>query len=185
MFTEQAGYIVVGGLGGLGRFICSWMIENGARHITVISRSGASTQESGYALSATNASGASIQCVKADSCDHKAMSKILCNLRSEGCIKGIINLAMLLGDASMATMTPEDWDRVLRVKIQSSWIFHEETLQDSLDLFILFSSIASVLGNRNQGSYNVANAALNALAEYRQLLDLSGISVALGTIRKY
>lgn len=45
--------------------------------------------------------------------------------------------------------------------------------------------IASVLGNRNQGCYNVANAALNALAEYRQLLDLPGISVALGAMSEY
>lgn len=112
-----------------------------------------------------SASGASNQCIKADACDRKAIFETLCNIRNERCIKGIINLAMVLGDAPMAIMTPEDWDRVLRVKIQSSWILHDETLQDGLDLFILFSSIASVLGNRNQGSYNVANAALDALAE--------------------
>ena len=185
LFMEHVSYIVVGGLGGLGRFICSWMIEKGARYITIISRSGASSQDSGDAISALSASGASIQCIKADACDRKAISEILYKLRKERCIKGIINLAMVLGDSPMATMTPQDWDRVLHVKIQSSRILHEETLQDELDLFILFSSIASVLGNRNQGSYNVANAALNALAEYRQSLDLPGISVALGAMSKY
>lgn len=183
-FTKYASYIVIGGLGGLGRFICSWMIENGAKHITVISRSGAGTQESRVALSAMNASGASVQCIKADACDRKAISQVLCGIRSERLVKGIINLAMVLGDAPMATMTAEDWDRVLRVKIKSSWILHEETSQDALDFFILFSSIASVLGNRNQASYNIANASLNALAEYRQSLDLPGISVALGAMSK-
>ena len=184
MFTKDAIYVVVGGLGGLGRFICQWMIENGAKKITVVSRSGAGTQEAKDAISAMSASGASIQCIKTDGCDRKAMSGILRSLRSESSIKGVINLAMVLGDAPLATMTPEEWDRVLRVKIQSSLILHEETLGDHLDFFILFSSIASVLGNRNQGNYNVANAALNGLAEYRQSLDLPGISVALGAMSK-
>ena len=84
----------------------------------------------------------------------------------------------------MATMTAGEWDHGLRVKIDSSWILHQETLQDRLDFFILFSSIASVLGNRSQGNYNVSNTFLNALAEYRQSLDLPGISVALGAMSK-
>ncbi len=184
ILTSCANYIVIGGLGGLGRFICSWMLDHGARHITIISRSGSAAQESQDAISAMNASGASVRCIQADARDRETVSHILANLRSERPIKGIINLAMVLGDASIAGMTGEEWDRVMRVKIDSSWILHEETLGDRLDFFILFSSIASVLGNRNQGNYNVANACLNALAEYRQELDLPGISVALGAMSK-
>lgn len=185
MFTNDANYVLIGGLGGLGRFICSWMVENGARHITVISRSGTGNPEARNAVSAMNSSGASIQCIKADACDRKAISKSFSQLRAERPIRGVINLAMVLGDAPMATMTAEEWDHGLRVKIDSSWILHEESLQDHLDFFILFSSIASVLGNRSQGNYNVSNAFLNALAEYRQSLDLPGISVALGAMSRY
>ena len=184
MFKKDANYILIGGLGGLGRFICSWMIENGAKHITAISRSGTGTAEARDAVSALSASGASIQCIKADACDRKAVSEILSKLRNERSIKGVINLAMVLAEGPMATMAGDDWDRGLRVKIDSSWILHEETLQDRLDFFILFSSIASVLGNRSQGNYNVANGFLNALAEYRQSMDLPGISVALGAMSK-
>lgn len=185
IFADDANYVVIGGLGGLGRFICSWMIENGARHITVISRSGAGTLEARNAVVAMRGSGASIRCIKADACDRKAIFKSFSELRVERPIRGVINLAMILGDAPMATMTAEEWDHGLRVKINSSWIMHEETLQDHLDFFILFSSIASVLGNRSQGNYNVSNTFLNALAEYRQSLDLPGISVALGAMSKY
>lgn len=184
IFTNNAIYVVVGGLGGLGRFICSWMIENGARHIAVISRSGAGTRESRDAISAMESSGASIQCIKADACNRKEISEIFCRLRSECPIAGVINPATVFSDAPMSTMTPEEWDCVLHVKVQSSWILHQETLQDQLDFFILFSSIGSLVGSRNQGGYNVANAALNALAEHRQSLGLNGISVALGAMSK-
>ena len=103
MFTSDKRYIVVGGLGGLGRFICFWMIENGARQITVVSRSGAGTQESRDAISAMKSSGASIQCIKADACNRKAISEIFCELRKEYPIGGVINLAMVLADAPMST----------------------------------------------------------------------------------
>lgn len=92
---------------------------------------------------------------------------------------------MVLGDAALAEMTGDKWDRALRVKIESGWIFHEETLNDPIEIFIMFSSIASVIGNRNQGNYNVGNTFLNALAEYRQRLGLPAISVALGAMSEF
>ena len=57
---------------------------------------------------------------------------ILHQLRSKGPTEGIIDLAIFLGDATLANMTAEEWDRVLRVKVDSSWILHKETFQDHL-----------------------------------------------------
>ncbi len=92
-------------------------------------------------------------------------------------------MAMLLGDAPMASMTGEEWDRALKVKIESSWILHEVTKDDDgLEFFVLFSSIASVLGNRNQGSYNVGNTFLNALAVWRRRWGRTAVAVALGAM---
>lgn len=38
-FRSDASYLLVGGLGGLGRVISTWMVENGARSILFLSRS--------------------------------------------------------------------------------------------------------------------------------------------------
>lgn len=46
----------------------------------------------------------------------------------------------------------------------------------------MFSSIASVLGNRNQAGYNIGNAFLNALTTYRRSHDLPGVAIALGAM---
>ena len=52
MFTKNADHIVVRGLDDIVHLICSWMMENdGAWHITVISRSDAGTKESRDAMS--------------------------------------------------------------------------------------------------------------------------------------
>ena len=182
LFSADGEYILIGGLGGLGRYICSWMVQHGAKHITILSRSGVKTSEAKETVAKLRASGASITVNKADACDPSQVEQAFSQARENRPIKGVIHLAMLLADAPMATMTGEEWDRALRVKVDSSWTVHKETLQDKLDFFILFSSIASVLGNRNQGNYNVANTYLNALAEYRQTLDLPSISIALGAM---
>ena len=76
----------------------------------------------------------------------------------------------------------DEWDRALRLKVDSSWILHQGTQNDPLEFFILFSSIASVLGNRNQAGYNVGNAFLNALAAYRCENGQTAISIALGAM---
>lgn len=186
LLAEDGIYIVIGGLGGLGRFVCSWMVAHGARKIVALSRSGLASQEAQETFRTINEStGNSMQVIEADACDRKAIVNALVQIRQSGPIKGVVNLAMILGDAAMADMTGDKWDRVLRVKIESSWIFHEETMNDPIVIFIMFSSIASVLGNRNSGSYNVGNNFLNALAEYRQSLGLPAISIALGAMSEF
>lgn len=40
LFKSDATYLITGGTGGVGRFISSWMIENGARHVVLLGRSG-------------------------------------------------------------------------------------------------------------------------------------------------
>jgi NAD(P)-dependent dehydrogenase (short-subunit alcohol dehydrogenase family) len=37
-FSEDGAYLLVGGLGGLGRAVAQWMVENGARTLVFLSR---------------------------------------------------------------------------------------------------------------------------------------------------
>ncbi len=182
LFSSNGAYVLIGGLGGLGRFVCSWMVDHGAKVLIAISRSGVNSPEAQAAYDTINASSACLQVIEADATDRQAMTFIFHRTREQTPIKGIINMAMILGDAPMASMTGGEWDRALRVKIDSSWILHEATLQDNLDFFIMFSSIASIFGNRNQGNYNVGNTFLNALASYRHSMRLPAVSIALGAM---
>ncbi|KAL9011278.1 MAG: hypothetical protein Q9173_003869, partial [Seirophora scorigena] len=175
--------IIIGGLGGLGRHVCRWLVDQGASTLHIISRSGISTPEAQQLCSTlNNIPSVQLQVHLADACDRPAISTILSNIRATTPITAIINMAMLLGDAPLARMTAEEWDRALRVKIDSSTLLHELTANDKLEAFILFSSIASVLGNRSQAGYNVGNAFLNALAAHRRREGKAAVSIALGAM---
>lgn len=184
LLTSEGTYVLIGGLGGLGRFLCSWMIENGARNLVVISRSGLKSHEARDTYSAINTFNGSLEVIEADASDRVAMQNALARIRKSAQIRGVLNLAMVLEDSDFASMTGDQWDRAVGLKRDSSWILHEETLNDNLDFFILFSSIASVLGNRGQGNYNIGNTFLNALAEYRRSMGLTAVSIALGAMSK-
>src|SRR5262249_9387584 len=46
IFRADKSYLLVGGLGGIGRSVAEWMFRKGARELGFLSRSGASTEES-------------------------------------------------------------------------------------------------------------------------------------------
>ena len=52
-----------------------------------------------------------------------------------------------------------------------------------LDFFVMFSSMASVLGNIGQSSYSACNAFQDSLAQYRRhVLGLPGLAINWGPI---
>ncbi len=58
---SDASYLLVGGLGGLGRAVSTWLVENGAKNLVYLSRSaGQSTQDQMFFLE-LQALGCSVQ----------------------------------------------------------------------------------------------------------------------------
>lgn len=93
-FDPEASYIVAGGMGGLGRAICSWMAERGARFITAISRSaGLSSSDKSFIAEME-----SMQCVLTPVAGNIEDSDLVKSAvaQSPRPVKGVIHLAMVL-----------------------------------------------------------------------------------------
>ncbi|NEP61656.1 MAG: KR domain-containing protein, partial [Symploca sp. SIO2G7] len=69
---------------------------------------------------------------------------------------------------------------VLAPKVWGAWHLHELTKDLSLDLFVLYSSAAALLGSPGQGSHVAANSFLDGLAHYRHRLGLPALSINWG-----
>ena len=79
-------------------------------------------------------------------------------------------------------MTFPDWEAVLRPKVAAAWNLHHALLHQSLDFFVMLSSVAGVIGNRGQAAYAAGNCFLDALARYRRQKGLSAVSLDLAAV---
>ena len=80
----------------------------------------------------------------------------------------------------IASLTPQRIDAVLAAKVDAAWNLHEATRELGLELFVLCSSVAGIMGAPGQGNYAAGNAFLDGLAVYRRSRGLAGVSVAWG-----
>ena len=88
--------------------------------------------------------------------------------------------AGLLADATIPQMDYERFMQAYAPKTLGTWNLHTLTADQPLDFFILFSSVAAVLGTPGQVNYAAGNAFLDALARLRRAQGLPALSINWG-----
>ncbi len=173
-------YLITGGLGSLGLKVARWLVDQGARHLLLLSRQGL-TPETQPAVTALEATGVEVTAMAADVTDLAQMQQVWQQMHSAGIpLKGVVHAAGVEGFAPLTEITPEQWQSVLRPKVQGGWILHQLSLQENLDFFVCFSSIASVWGSQGQAHYAAANQFLDSLVQYRRAQGLPGLAINWG-----
>src|SRR5690625_3267503 len=73
----QASYLVAGGLGGFGLETARWLFEKGARHLVLLGRSGASSDQARAGVEALRAKGAEVLVEACDLADPAAVEAVI------------------------------------------------------------------------------------------------------------
>ncbi|ACY15481.1 type I polyketide synthase [Haliangium ochraceum] len=171
-------YLVTGGHGALGLAVAGWLVQRGAKHLVLMSRSGPD-EDAQATIDALGAEGAEVIDVCADIGDPAQVRALLRDIEARGVpLRGVVHAAGVLEDGLLVNQSWEAFERVLRPKLRGAWHLHRNTR--GLDFFVHFSSASALLGPHGQGSYAAANAFLDALAHRERAHGVPALSVNWG-----
>ena len=173
-------YLVTGGLGGIGCAVAHWLADQGARTIVLNGRR-APDPVAGETIAALDEHGVTVRVELADVTDAEAVDGMLARVDRElPPLAGVIHSVGALADAALTNQSWENFETVLWPKVLGAWQLHRATRDRDLEMFVLFSSVAGVLGNPGQSNHAAANAFLDQLAAHRRSLGLPGQAIAWG-----
>jgi acyl transferase domain-containing protein/NAD(P)-dependent dehydrogenase (short-subunit alcohol dehydrogenase family) len=176
-----AWYLIVGGLGTLGIGAAEWLAGLGAKRLVLTSRHRRSLGVRAGRLRALQDRGVEIEIVEIDAADGDATRQLVNGRRAAGdALHGVILTAGVTRPAPLMETSPDALREVCRAKVAAARVIHDTTLDEPLEFFISFSSIASVWGSALLAGYSAANAYLDALAHWRHSLGLPFTSVNWG-----
>ncbi|KAF7890820.1 uncharacterized protein EAF01_010629 [Botrytis porri] len=137
-------YLLVGGLGGLGQSVSTWMVKNGARHLVYLSRGGGKKEEEVAFVTVLSAQGCTIQTISGSVANMVNVERVISEAQFP--ISGVIQMSMVLKDGGYAQMTHRDWEFVQAPKVLSTWNLHKAFESVPLEIFALFSSVSCQWG---------------------------------------
>ncbi|KAL4916483.1 hypothetical protein BDW62DRAFT_186074 [Aspergillus aurantiobrunneus] len=180
---QHATYLIVGGLGGIGCSIARWMVDRGARHLILVSRSAASRPESQALINELQDAGCKAVAVNCDVSKSLNLGQVLTECQETmPPIRGVIQAAMNLQDCILEQMSFQQWSSSIAAKVNATRNLHQ-FFGARLDFFVMLSSVVGVVGNASQANYAAGGSYQDALARHRACKGLPAVSIDLGMVQ--
>lgn len=180
LVKSDGGYLVAGGMGGLGLVTARWLAQQGAGLVVVNGRSAPGADVLAE-IDDINSQGGRVEVVTGDLADPDTSRRLVAAVENAGFrLAGVVHSAMVLADEIVLNISESAAARVLAPKVAGGWWLHEATKHADVDWWVSFSSVASLLGAPGQGSYAAANSWIDGLVAYRRSLGLPAAAINWG-----
>ena len=197
-FPSNVSYILVGGLGDVGRVLVQWMVRQGARELVILSRSTGRIERERSFIKELEAQDCQIITIAGDVAKLEDVKTAVSSCTKP--LAGVINLALSLHvcsrtvhcfssltwlpcqDRTFLQMSHVEWRSALAPKVSGTWNLHRAVEGLPLDFFLVLSSCAGIIGNIGQANYSAACTYLDAFTQFRRQMGLPSSVVDLGVV---
>lgn len=135
--VSSASYMLVGGLGGLGRAVSRHLVDHGARRLVYLSRSAGTGPGDPDFVRELESMGCEVLLVRGSAASADDVSRAVQQAPN---LRGVMQCSMVLSDQAFARMSLEEWNTAVAPKVQGTWNLHNATVSAGakLDFFVLF-----------------------------------------------
>ncbi|GAA1939615.1 phthiocerol type I polyketide synthase PpsD [Amycolatopsis minnesotensis] len=177
---SDGGYVITGGLGGLGIALARKLASLGAAKIVLNGRS-APRPEVVAALDEFAGSGTVVEVVLGDIAEPGVAEELVIAASEGAVVRGVVHAAAVFDDRTVSRLDGSTIRRAWLPKAHGAWRLHEATADARLDWWLGFSSATALHGLPGQPSYASANAYLDAVVALRRASGLPSATVNWGT----
>lgn len=155
--------LIIGGTGNLGLEFCDHFARRGARHITLVSRTGETAAVTDRLREIRSATSTQIHVASCDVGDHAAVVQLAAD-HQENPSDLIIHAAVNYSAIELHDVTVDAVNQALRAKVIGIWRVLNEFPRTADCRVVLCSSARATIGGRGQVVYAAANRMLDAMA---------------------
>ncbi|MBV9493034.1 MAG: SDR family NAD(P)-dependent oxidoreductase, partial [Acidobacteria bacterium] len=164
-FQNDGVYLITGGLGSLGLRFTTEILDHAPQAAVILTGRASATE------TRLPDAGGRVSYRQVDLEDAEQVRQLIASIREQhGRLDGILHCAGMAADDFIVRKTSDELRRVLAPKVAGADHLDQATRDVELDFFVLFSSIAGVLGNPGQADYSAANGFLDRFAAWRNAL---------------